>query len=589
MMHELQSAGVERSACHGRRHRRACALRAGLMATLVALTAGNMAWADPPPSVEITPNAILKPDDSMEIVIKGPPRARMHLFILSNCDNDWETPEITPRAGCNPLIWRHRFDLDGTGDWKRRWRMTRIPREYYGQPLWLRVSLNQDARWPYGDALFTMVSEPCSVWNTFVDRFSRNECNAELRPILQPEESIINPEPKLALGPHLSAPSPESSARMQQLRGRMLRQRSSVQQLPDSTLQQRGSVQQLLDSTLQQRGSTLQLRDSTLQQRGSDERPAATLEVRHLVRDDRTGTWGEPTSVPGTGGATGVAWADAHNLFVTVGRVEEDVRAAIEESSRIASPGFYRLDITTGKRKLLLKAREDESLTAPFAVRPDYTVFVRERVAASHDGTVATLAVWRRGRIIREFPLRRTIHQILAAEPEQPSVLAYSRWQGVPALLRIDLHTGAVTHLGFPLELFFAVTRAPGDTHTAAAVADRIGHDGRMLIWWTSRGIGPGSGPWDLAGCRCQPGGLAAWSSSISASPSDIRRRHEGVRGQCRARHASSAMRSCSCHAPASSIDPQSGLERLSRGVSSAELPRGWAWRPPSTSARKIP
>lgn len=440
MQYEPQPGEVAHVMRNGRCHRRAYALGAGVMVTLMALVAGNAAWADPAPSVEITPNAILKPDETMTVEIHGSP-GEAWMSILKNCDNDRNTPETKRSRGCDPVIWRRKITLEGPNRWKGSLSMAVVPEAGGEQTLWLRVSQPiKNGRWHYGDAVFTIASNPCSVWDTFIDLFSGNECKIEIRSLLQPMNrwELID----------------------------AMRLMPSMESEPEAL----GGIPRF--------ASMLQVLDSMLQMRGSDQRPAAPLEVRLLARDPLTGTWAEPRSVRGTHGATGTAWASERSLFVTVDRAGEDV----ETPPRLTRPGLYRLDIASGERTLLRRARAGEILTAPFAVRPDSVVFVRERVTASADGTVATLAVWRSGRIIRQIPLRRTIHQILAAEPGQRSVLAYSRWQGVPALLRIDLRTGLVTHLGFPLELFHAVMRAPGDGPIAVAVEDRFDYNAWDLV-----------------------------------------------------------------------------------------------------------
>jgi hypothetical protein len=408
----------ESQACHRRTH----ALRIRVTATLAALVANGTAWADPPPAVEITPNSIETPDRPMKIAIRGAPRRKLHVLVLRNCDHDWLTPEIAPRENCDPVVSKWSIELDDRGRWSERWQqMAEVTKKDYDKPLWLRVSPNQNGRWPYGDAMFTVVSDPCSVWDTLVDLFSDSECHADVQSTLRP-------------------------------------------QMGDN-----------------------------------DERPAVALEARRLARDPATGTWARLTPVPGTRGATGVAWADARRLLVTLGRTETGAVVAGEEPSGSVQPGLYRIDVASGRRELLVSAQADEILAAPFAVRPGYMVFVRERTVAAEDGTVASLAVWKRGRVIRGIPLRQTIHQILAADPARSSVLAYSRWQGVPALLRIDLDTGAVTHLGFPAQLFHAVTRAPGGTHAVVAIPDNAGYNGWDLILVDGKGhlaeelaVGPG-------------------------------------------------------------------------------------------------
>lgn len=229
--------------------------------------------------------------------------------------------------------------------------------------------------------------------------------------------------------------------------------------------------------------------DETLkhQRGGSAERPDIVLEVRRLARN-AAGKWTAPQIVPGTRGATGVAWADEDSLYVTIGRIAEDLFAPANAPPP-AKPGLYRIDRTSGQRTLLLASEDDETFAAPFAVRPGCMVFVRERVIAAPDGTVATLAVWRHGRgVTREIPLRQSIHQILAAEPKRPQVLAYSRWRGVPALLSIDLRSQVITHLGAPEYLFHAALRAPGRGEAVMALEDNAGDNGWDLILVNEKG-----------------------------------------------------------------------------------------------------
>jgi hypothetical protein len=407
--HVTRIPGLSEINHHAPRRLQPRAAHTAAMIALLVLVAGSAARADAPPYVAITPNAIQKPDQPIEIAISGRRGQRLYLLILRNCDTDRNTAD-TPQPNCDSLVSVRPIDLRDSDRWSERRPLTEVPARLYGETLWLRVSPNRDGRWPYGDAMFTMVSKPCSVWDTVIDLFSTNGCNADVASTLRPQMG------------------------------------------------------------------------------GNDERPAVALEVRRLVRDAGKGTWAKPVSVPGTRGATGVAWADARSLFVTVGRIEDDVLAVINETAKPVAPGLYRFDIAGGKRELLLAGRDDEILAAPFAVGPDAMVFVRERVVADRDGTVAKLVVWDRGRIVREIPLRRTIHQILAADSKRTSVLAYSRWEGIPALLRVDLRTGAVTHLGFAEQLFQAVMRPPGGSHAVVALQDNAGYNGWDIILVDGKG-----------------------------------------------------------------------------------------------------
>jgi hypothetical protein len=218
-----------------------------------------------------------------------------------------------------------------------------------------------------------------------------------------------------------------------------------------------------------------------------DQRPAVALEARHLVIPSGGTPAGNPVSVPGTRGATGVAWLDSGTVLVTVGTSEQDIVTVDDNPPEPVPPGLYRIDVATGKGKRLAQPREGETLVAPFAVGGDTIVFVSESVVVRADGSVATLAVLR-GNRVTEIPLRRSIHQILAADPSGRNLLAYSRWQGIPTLLRIDLDTRAVTDLGFPPQLFHAVMRMPGGSGAVLALEDNAGYNGWDLILVDAKG-----------------------------------------------------------------------------------------------------
>lgn len=426
MMHETGIAAAARTGRYvpcRRRRLAPFAARSATMATVAALMAGGTAWADPPPAVEIMPNAIETPDEPMEIAIHGAPGQKLYLFILRNCDNDWNTPEVAPRPGCDPRISTRQIELNANGQWREHKRIAEVPADLYGQKLWLRVSLNPDGRWPYGDAMFTMVSELCSVWDTVIHLFTHNPCETDIQATLLP-------------------------------------------------------------------------------QRHHDEnRPAVLLEARILTDALAINQWRQPKPVPSTRGATGVAWADANTLLVTVGHMGTHSTPQGKRSSRtsLLAPGLYRINTVTNRRKRLARAAEGEILTAPYAVSPEVIVFVRERAMVPEGGTVATLAVWKRGRVLNEFPLRYTVHQILGSSSDRMRVLVYSRWNGIPTLLQIDLNTGAVTNFSFVPQLFHAAMRAPGSDKAAIAVHDNAGHDGWDIILTSGNGtlikdliVGPG-------------------------------------------------------------------------------------------------
>ncbi|MCG8422114.1 MAG: hypothetical protein MJE77_29680 [Proteobacteria bacterium] len=126
-----------------------------------------------------------------------------------------------------------------------------------------------------------------------------------------------------------------------------------------------------------------------------------------------------------------------------------------------ADPGIYRINLKTGKRTLLLKSPEGYSFLAPIALEKDCFAFMSQRIVVDQHGNAGYLMIWQRGKVTRKFPLRRTIHQILAADLKRMTIVAYSRWKRVPTFLKIDLRTGTLIDLGFSAHLYHAAMRSP--------------------------------------------------------------------------------------------------------------------------------
>lgn len=154
----------------------------------------------------------------MEIAISGRPRHKLYVLVLRNCDSDWRTPEIAPHGACDPWVLRRPWaiELDDRGHWNKRWSMTEVPKERYGEPLWLRVSLNEDGRGPHDEDMFTVVSDSCSVWNTLVGLFSDSKCQTDVQSTLRgpigegDDPPIRGPIGEGAEGPLVARPGPVS-------------------------------------------------------------------------------------------------------------------------------------------------------------------------------------------------------------------------------------------------------------------------------------------------------------------------------------------------------------------------------------------
>ncbi|GAB4565586.1 MAG: hypothetical protein Tsb0020_16600 [Haliangiales bacterium] len=222
-------------------------------------------------------------------------------------------------------------------------------------------------------------------------------------------------------------------------------------------------------------------------QMSAPEHSDAGLEVRRLVRraDD---SWSPPEIVPGTRFATGAAWVDAKHILVTLDAAHGGLPTASDSNVAATPGGLYRIHVASGHRVALAEARRGELLMAPFALGPDSLVFVRSRVTPASDGTAATLVIQRKGSVVREWPLRTHIHRILAANAAQTQVLAYSRQQGVPELLSIDLQTGHVTSMGTADQLYLSALRAPGGQASVIALRDKAGYYGWDLVLVNKRG-----------------------------------------------------------------------------------------------------
>jgi hypothetical protein len=144
--------------------------------------AGQSPDPGPPRGLEVEPNAIQDVTVPMKIRVAGIPRGEpAHLQVLQDCDND-NRPDLQGTATCkNPL---HEWDsppagVEGVED-KLDFQVLKaagkeIPTD---QRLWLRASRKGSSQALY--ALFGLVKDPCSLWQSFLATFQRGPCRLGL-------------------------------------------------------------------------------------------------------------------------------------------------------------------------------------------------------------------------------------------------------------------------------------------------------------------------------------------------------------------------------------------------------------------------
>lgn len=143
--------------------------------------AGQSPDPGPPVDLEIEPNAIQDPAKPMVIRVKIPRGESIHFQVLQDCNTDGR-PDLQGKAGCvNPL---HEWDsapadAKGVSD---RLDFQALSAKGRGLPeehkLWLRASRKGSSQALY--ALFGLVREPCSLWQSLLATFQRSPCRLGL-------------------------------------------------------------------------------------------------------------------------------------------------------------------------------------------------------------------------------------------------------------------------------------------------------------------------------------------------------------------------------------------------------------------------
>jgi hypothetical protein len=149
----------------------------------LALTAANPnPDPGPPAGLELEPNAIQDPRLPMLIRVAGIPSGeRVHLQVLQDCDGD-DRPDLNGTADCqSPLHEWDSVKADASGVSERldfqelRKQGKPLPEE---RRLWLRVSRKGSSQGLH--ALFGLVRDPCSLWQSVLASFRRSPCRLGL-------------------------------------------------------------------------------------------------------------------------------------------------------------------------------------------------------------------------------------------------------------------------------------------------------------------------------------------------------------------------------------------------------------------------
>lgn len=358
-----------------------------LLAVLALPAAGQIHDPGLPRGLEVEPNAIQDLTQPMAIRVAGIPRGEsVRLQVLQDCNDD-HRPDLQGTAVCKSPL--HEWDsapaeAEGVSD-RLDFQALRAPLPA-DRKLWLRASRKGSSQALY--ALFGLVKDPCSLWQSLLATFQRSPCR-------------------------------------------------------------------------------LGLAQALLRHRGAAAWKSGRYEVRRL--DLGTEPF-QPVSVPGTKGATGLAWLDDRTLLVTV--------APPAGPSRL-----LRVPLSGGDAKVLWEASgEDARLAvAPLALPDGRIAFVRQALGASS----ALLSVWEKGNVdpARDLELPGGIHQLAASDAEGREILALTLGaeENQPAFLRIDLAARSVENLGFHPALYHAVFGSPKGDRAIVAFEDNSGQKGWEL------------------------------------------------------------------------------------------------------------
>ncbi|HEV7672482.1 MAG TPA: hypothetical protein VGS22_28525 [Thermoanaerobaculia bacterium] len=206
-----------------------------------------------------------------------------------------------------------------------------------------------------------------------------------------------------------------------------------------------------------------------------------TFEVRRLFPAEEA----PPIPLPGTRGATGVAWLDAQTLLVT----------ASEAGSKL-----LRVPLEGKPTVLWQDAGEDGlSAAAPMALpggpAGDKIAFVRQRLSGQESAEgrpVAFLSLWTGGSLdpTQDVVLPFRIQQLLASSPDGRQILALSLGirENLPSFLQIDLGERTVQNLGYSATFYQVAFRSPKAEVSVASFEDVSTDQGWDLVLADAKG-----------------------------------------------------------------------------------------------------
>ena len=224
-------------------------------------------------------------------------------------------------------------------------------------------------------------------------------------------------------------------------------------------------------------------------------------EVRHM---NTQAAIPQAVAIPGTLGATGVAWVDAEELLVTIGgaAARQGPTEAASSSATSGPPkpvaeGLWRIPLVGGEPLLLwAKPRgETREAVAPLQLPGGRIAFVRQspgEETVEGEEPAALLSLWQEGKLDPEgeIPIPYKIHQLLASDLQGRTILALTLGTAAnrPAFLQIDLIHRYVENLGYHPALYQAALRAPGAEESVVAYVDNSGQKGWELALFDSQG-----------------------------------------------------------------------------------------------------
>ena len=202
------------------------------------------------------------------------------------------------------------------------------------------------------------------------------------------------------------------------------------------------------------------------------------FEVRRITTD---AVDADPITVPGTRGASGVAWWDAQTLLVTAAGTEQ-------EGDLPAGLYSVRLGGDAQPERLWVPDADQPPPSAPFALSDKRVAFVTQAPGAQGSEaseTVAHLVVWDKelGEV-SSVGLPYKVHQVLRSGADGNQLLALSL--GVadnrPTLLSVDLETRETTVLGFSNALYEAALREPEGEVSVVAFENAFALNGWEMV-----------------------------------------------------------------------------------------------------------